>query len=188
MPKISSATTVTTAPAPLLDGLSHDQRLALNQAVGQPDHELLPLPEALALPPRTRSRFLRDLLKADLVEERPTICEEATWRTDKAGKAWALHLSPAALAVMTPPNPSHESNVPHRVRVTKQGRLIALLGTAGGATVEELAADLDWLPHTTRAALTRLRQAGHAVMRAKTDGASRYRIDLPPATETADAV
>lgn len=189
MPKVSSATTAATTPICLLDVLSHDQRLALDQAVGRPDHPLLPLPEALALPPRTRRQFLRVLLGTGLVEERPTISEEATWRTDKAGQAWALHITPSTVALIVPPNLSHDSNVSHRARVTKRGRLIALLGTAGGATLEELAAELDWLPHTTRAALTRLRQAGHAVMRAKTDGASCYRIDpQQPALETVNAV
>ncbi len=33
-----------------------------------------------------------------------------------------------------------------------------------------------WLPHTVRAALTRLRQRGFQIVRVREDGVSRYRI------------
>ena len=35
---------------------------------------------------------------------------------------------------------------------------------------------LGWLPHTVRAALTRLRQQGFRIERVREDGVSRYRI------------
>ena len=41
--------------------------------------------------------------------------------------------------------------------VTKRERLIKLLGNEKGVTVNELSEALDWLPHTVRAALTRVR-------------------------------
>jgi Protein of unknown function (DUF3489) len=41
--------------------------------------------------------------------------------------------------------------------------LLALLQRDCGATLEELIAATDWLPHTTRAALTGLRTRGYAV-------------------------
>ena len=40
---------------------------------------------------------------------------------------------------------------------TKRERLIRLLGNEKGVTVNELSEALDWLPHTVRAALTRVR-------------------------------
>ncbi|WP_300396572.1 DUF3489 domain-containing protein [Henriciella sp.] len=40
---------------------------------------------------------------------------------------------------------------------TKRERLIKLLGNEQGVTVNELSEALDWLPHTVRAALTRVR-------------------------------
>ncbi|MBL4538462.1 MAG: DUF3489 domain-containing protein [Oceanicaulis sp.] len=46
---------------------------------------------------------------------------------------------------------------------TKKARLIALLTAETGVTVPDLAANLDWLPHTTRAALTGLRKAGYTI-------------------------
>ena len=46
-----------------------------------------------------------------------------------------------------------------------------------GATLDELVEATDWLPHTTRAALTGLRKRGLVVERIKDEGkASIYRI------------
>ena len=40
--------------------------------------------------------------------------------------------------------------------LTKREQLIQLLGKAEGVTVNEVSEALDWLPHTVRAALTRV--------------------------------
>ncbi|MFL5078940.1 MAG: DUF3489 domain-containing protein [Microvirga sp.] len=63
---------------------------------------------------------------------------------------------------------------------TKQARVVRMLQRDGGASVAELAAAMGWLPHTTRAALTRLRQSGHELVRGKRDtGETSYRIPDP---------
>ena len=59
---------------------------------------------------------------------------------------------------------------------TKQALLVDLLKRKKGATIEAIVATLDWLPHTVRAALTRLRQQGVQIERVREDGTSRYRI------------
>ncbi len=60
---------------------------------------------------------------------------------------------------------------------TKQGRIVALLRQEHGAGLEDLITATGWLPHTTRAALTRLRQGGHAIERLKDEaGRTVYRI------------
>ncbi len=59
---------------------------------------------------------------------------------------------------------------------TKQALLINLLKRKKGATIKAIVAALDWLPHTVRAALTRLRQQGFQIERVREDGVSRYRI------------
>ena len=59
---------------------------------------------------------------------------------------------------------------------TKQARLIHLLRRKKGATIEAIVEALGWLPHTVRAALTRLRQQGFQIERVREDGVSRYRI------------
>jgi DNA-binding MarR family transcriptional regulator len=69
---------------------------------------------------------------------------------------------------------------PERPTETKQARFVRMLQREGGASVAELAAAMGWLPHTTRAALTRLRQSGRELVKAKRDtGETSYRIADP---------
>jgi len=50
---------------------------------------------------------------------------------------------------------------------TKRAQLIAMLERAEGASVAEIGQRLGWLPHTVRAAITGLRNAGREVARSK---------------------
>ena len=63
-------------------------------------------------------------------------------------------------------------------RTTKRDRLVRLLKAKSGREIATLSRELGWLPHTTRAALTRLRQAGYAIEKLprRKNGGSRYRI------------
>ena len=63
---------------------------------------------------------------------------------------------------------------------TKLARVLELLQRDCGATLEELIAATDWLPHTTRAALTGLRKRGYAVTidRSDKERGSTYRARL----------
>jgi DNA-binding transcriptional regulator PaaX len=63
---------------------------------------------------------------------------------------------------------------------TKQALIIGLLQRQEGATLADLVAATGWLPHTTRAALTRLRQAGHLVDKTKGETSAVYRIATAP--------
>src|SRR3954466_1096 len=66
---------------------------------------------------------------------------------------------------------------------TKQAAVIGLLQREQGATLADLVDATGWLAHTPRAALTRLRQAGHVLYRAKDEaGATVYRIVAPGRT------
>jgi Protein of unknown function (DUF3489) len=60
---------------------------------------------------------------------------------------------------------------------TKLARVLELLQRDCGATLEELIAATDWLPHTTRAALTGLRKRGYTVTinRSDKERGSTYR-------------
>ena len=62
-------------------------------------------------------------------------------------------------------------------RVNKSELVIGLLQRTGGATLDEMVAATDWLPHTTRAALTGLKKKGHQLTSEKADGVRRYRIE-----------
>jgi len=64
--------------------------------------------------------------------------------------------------------------------ITKRAQLIALLEREGGATLDEMVTTTNWLPHTTRAAMTGLRKAGITLESGKTDNVRRYRIVASP--------
>lgn len=56
---------------------------------------------------------------------------------------------------------------------TKQALVLDLLGRGEGASLPELIAATGWLPHTTRAALSRLRSSGRALGKSqRPDGAT----------------
>jgi len=61
---------------------------------------------------------------------------------------------------------------------TKIAQVVDLLNRTAGATIEELTASTDWLPHTARAALTGLRKRGYAIFIDRSDKTrgSTYRI------------
>ena len=61
-------------------------------------------------------------------------------------------------------------------RPTKQSLVLDLLRGEGGVALVTLVAATGWLPHSARAALTGLRQRGHAIERSKLDGVTRYAI------------
>jgi len=68
------------------------------------------------------------------------------------------------------------ANIPKRA--SKSDLMVAMLSTAGGASLDELIAATGWLPHTTRAALTGLRKKSNIVSNEKIVGVRRYRIDI----------
>jgi hypothetical protein len=60
---------------------------------------------------------------------------------------------------------------------SKQAKIIELMKRAKGATLDEMIEATEWLPHTTRAALTGLRKRGFALERIKDEAkGSVYRI------------
>jgi hypothetical protein len=63
---------------------------------------------------------------------------------------------------------------------TKQALIMALLQRPEGASLADLVAATGWLPHTTRAALTRLRQAGHVLDKITSEAGAVYRIAPAP--------
>jgi predicted ArsR family transcriptional regulator len=71
-------------------------------------------------------------------------------------------------------------------RTTKRNRLVRLLKASAGREIATLSRELGWQPHTTRAALTRLRKAGYAIERLQSEnnGGSRYRIAGEPGEPT----
>jgi Protein of unknown function (DUF3489) len=72
---------------------------------------------------------------------------------------------------------------------TKMARIVGLLQRDRGATLAELIVATDWLPHTTRAALTGLRKRGFVVTldRSNKERGSTYSIARDQTCETAGA-
>ena len=89
-------------------------------------------------------------------------------------------VAPAPAEQAAPPSPA--------AKVTKAGQLHALLAAPAGATLSGLCDALGWQSHTVRAALTRLRQAGHSVERSKAEnGQTVYHIGPGEAAKATDA-
>lgn len=115
----------------------------------------------------------------------------------------AASAAPAALTERLTPEPapaspttgeaqSRGSRPPRQPRPTKLARLQAMLRTPAGASLPALREATGWQAHTLRAALTRLRQAGHAVERGRSEGGvTTYRIvesDCGPAAGEATSL
>lgn len=63
----------------------------------------------------------------------------------------------------------------------KQALIVSMLSEPSGATLDELMEATSWLAHTTRAALTGLRQRGYVLERNKhPDHPTTWRITAPP--------
>jgi predicted ArsR family transcriptional regulator len=71
-----------------------------------------------------------------------------------------------------------------RQRGAKGHRLVQLLRARSGVDIAALSSKLGWQPHSTRAALSRLRQAGYAIEKLPPHkgGRTRYRISKAPRT------
>ena len=80
----------------------------------------------------------------------------------------------APLPGIQPPSASSKSVLPKAP--TKVSQIVALLQRPEGATLDEMIAATNWLPHTTRAALTGLRKKGHNIEKTKRDEVTCYRI------------
>ena len=64
---------------------------------------------------------------------------------------------------------------------SKQQLVVEMLSTAAGASISELMAATNWLPHSTRAVLSRFRKNGYTLDRLRAEGGTRYRITDKPA-------
>lgn len=62
---------------------------------------------------------------------------------------------------------------------SKQQQLAALVVRDEGATLDQMIAATGWLPHTTRAALTGLKNKGYVITSDKIDGVRTYRAIAP---------
>jgi Protein of unknown function (DUF3489) len=176
-----------------------DAQLVMMSAAAQRKDRCLSAPAAIR--GAALSKVGVKLTKLGLVREIEAKPGAPIWRRDGAGQGYALKLTVAGLKVIAvnegspdtielieAPQPQaknvsspDEGGYPARVSAPRAGsklaRVIDLLQRSDGATIPNLTEATGWLPRTTRAALTRLRKRGYAVVRERFGaGDSAYRI------------
>ncbi len=177
--------------------LTDTQLVLLSKASQRDDH-------AIELPPNLRGGAVKavvtKLINCGLVVEVAAKPEMPSWRRDESGSAFALVITTNGFEALgiepnlasksdttaksageprrdDAPDPENEARALSPREGTKQAKVTALLRREQGATLNELVAATNWLPHTTRAALTGLRKKGHDIVKSKgEDQRTVYRI------------
>ncbi len=165
-----------------------DTHLVLLSAAAQHADGLLVRPDAM--PDKAAQALARKLLRAGLAEAVPLSSDQPPWSRDDENRPVGLRITAAGFSALgleagepaAPEEPiaaggerSASSRAPRTG--TKQAHIIALLQREEGASLDDLIAATGWLPHTTRAALTGLRQRGYVLLKsAGEEGRTRYRI------------
>ncbi len=172
--------------------LSNTQHLVLASACAHPDAFAT---RPTHLKPAQAAKVLAALVEAGLVREVRAKLQAPVWRHDEQGRAVAVKILKAGRQAVAASQPVDTAGVNGASQPdgaasgagassaspavgSKRTLIIALMRREGGATMDELTAATDWLPHTTRAALSGLRKSGIAVELAKVGrGApSTYRV------------
>jgi hypothetical protein len=141
--------------------LTKTETTILLEAAARADASIV-IPERLK--PVTQQRLLGKLLAQKLIRDGQG--EEAGYVITRAGyRAVGLR-------------PPRQAGAPRLTgQGTKQSVILGLMQREEGASLTELATATGWLPHTTRAALSRLRADGVALVRMpRAEGGSSYRI------------
>jgi hypothetical protein len=124
-------------------------------------------------------------LKAIAVDEEVDAEEAAAEASNTDSRVQRTKAAAQAAAVEPADRPASSQNAapvltaaaPHAG--SKLAEVVGLLCREGGASIDELIAATDWLPHTTRAALTGLRKRGYSIERRREDDATRYWLASP---------
>ena len=186
--------------------LTDTQLVILSAAAQHQDRAVLPLPKSLKIKGGAITKTLVGLRKKGLLDEKPAARNAAAWREREDGRRMMLVIADAGLQALDgePAGESSKQSPSTKTRAnkrrggivrkpttatpkgkksqtaarqgSKQAQLIDLLKRKKGATIEVIVAALGWLPHTVRAALTRLRQQEFQIERVRKDGVSHYRI------------
>ena len=178
-----------------LKPLSDAQKLILSNAATHPNHLVFPLPAGFRARGAVRQKVLQALLKAGLVAERLTTDDTQLWRRDARRRRLTLAMTAAGsiasgglaasetdTATVAPVVDAAGVGVPACSTATPGGKLgsvLSALATEDGVTLAALVTLTGWLPHTTRAALCRLRQRGYPIRLIGGPGSKAYHLDTP---------
>jgi hypothetical protein len=180
--------------------LSDTQLVVLSAACQRPDRSVYPL--TTKLPGGAAAKVLGSLLKQNLIKEVQAKREDTVWREDKKRGRLTLRATAAALKALgideastegEPETSTDAEAKPARAGKSgkgkpkargaradsKQAKLIAMLKTAKGATIDEIVKALDWQPHTVRGAMAGAlkKKLGLNITSEKVEGRGRvYRI------------
>jgi len=155
--------------------LNDTQLMLLSSAAQRDDRSFYPLPETLSARANA-AKAINALVDKGLAEERETTDAATLHRTDGDVRFGAFATDTGFAAIGIGEATGEMTAIPKLERQTKAAAVIALLERDEGATLAELIAATDWLPHTTRAALTGLRKKGYNVERTKRGEETCYRI------------
>ena len=169
-----------------------DTQLIILSSAAQREDGLAVLPETLK--GGAAKAAVTKLLGLGFVKEVPVKRGAPAWRSDEEEKPLGLKLTKAGSAAIglaedgagdeeAAPQPKtrrklseHEASREPRAG-SKQAQIIALMQRKSGASLAAMVEATGWLPHTTRAALTGLRQKGYAIERDKSPhGKTVYRL------------
>ena len=165
--------------------LSDTQAVLLAAAAARPDLSVLPPPDTIRLKGAALDRTLRALVTRGLIAE-----------ARRGGETLEVGQQPPGRHAIRPrrdrgrdggtcagrlrdrvrPGAADASRAPPQRPGGKLGVLLAAVARPEGATLDDLTAASGWLPHTTRAALTRLRQRGYDVRLADTGTRKAYHL------------
>jgi DNA-binding MarR family transcriptional regulator len=155
--------------------LTELQTALIEQASERADGALLPAPESGPATGTALNRALEGLVRKGLATRTAT-------STEDGGEVWSFVLTDAGRAAVAAEEvtPTEDAAQPPSQRPAapggKLGVLLKAIGRKQGATLAELTAATGWQAHTTRAALTRLRQRGFPAALTEDRGRKAYRL------------
>jgi hypothetical protein len=156
--------------------LSDIQLVLLTSAASRDDGSLFPPPDTLGDGASRIRRTITALIKLTLVEERTVSDVRKAWRAQDE-QSFGVFISDAGRsAIGVEVVPVDQPVQPAVPLSTKIDTVLSMLRRDDGSTLAELVEATGWLPHTTRAALTRLRQKGHKIDKSQRNGATAYVI------------
>jgi hypothetical protein len=162
-----------------------DTQLVILSAASQRDDHLAVLPANLK--GGAVKAVATKLLNQRLLREVRVKGDQPAWHADEGGRPFGLKITAAGLAAIGVDGDGGKQaddvsmRAPTPRKGSKQGKIIDLLRRHKGATLDDLIAATDWLPHTIRAALTGLRKKRYEIGKSKReDGKTVYRIMALP--------
>jgi len=161
--------------------LSDTQAVLLAAAAARRDFSVLPPPDTIRLKGAALDRTLRALVTRGLIAEAAKRSKWASNRlvvTPSGLEAISVETAEPVREVLVAASDREKQTSPEGSQRPggKLGVLLEAVARPEGATLGDLTAASGWLPHTTRAALTRLRQRGYDVRLADTGPRRAYHL------------